>query len=127
MNTEIIYNLTQHKATRDQEIAGVVEPSTYDKALICKSLTFDEIPDISALSYRAASLAEFAYHQCKMLDCYKVMVGGAPFFMSFLEVALVKNGLRPLHAFSKRVSEEEVQPDGSVKKVMIFKHEGFVG
>ena len=32
----------------------------------------------------------------------------------------------PLYAFSRRESVEEWQPDGSVRKINIFRHDGFV-
>ena len=34
--------------------------------------------------------------------------------------------IEPVFAFSVRETEEKVQPDGSVKKVAIFRHAGFV-
>ena len=56
----------------------------------------------------------------------KVMIGGAPYFMSTLEKVLKEHGFTPLYAFSKRESIEEKMPDGSVKKVQVFRHIGFV-
>jgi hypothetical protein len=35
-------------------------------------------------------------------------------------------GIWPLYAFSRREVQEEPQPDGSVKKVSVFRHVGFV-
>ena len=54
------------------------------------------------------------------------MVGVAPFCMSYLENYLRRKGLKPLYAFSRRIVEEQQQADGTVKKVAVFKHEGFV-
>lgn len=47
--------------------------------------------------------------------------------MSTLEKALQYTGITPVYAFSKRESKEEKLPDGSVKKINVFKHVGFVG
>jgi len=54
------------------------------------------------------------------------MIGGAPYFMGALESALLEAGVEPVYAFSRRVSEEMIQPDGSVRKVGVFRHVGFV-
>jgi len=54
------------------------------------------------------------------------MIGGAPFLMSALEDALVIAGITPLYAFSVRESVEAEQADGSVRKVAVFRHLGFV-
>ena len=43
-----------------------------------------------------------------------------------LEKALRGLGIRPLYAFSVRESVEETLPDGSVRKVAVFRHKGFV-
>lgn len=55
-----------------------------------------------------------------------VMLGGAPWMMPALEKVAHLRGLSVCYAFSKRVSEEQHQPDGSVKKVNTFKHQGFI-
>ena len=48
------------------------------------------------------------------------------FFMGALEKAVRECGFTPVYAFSKRESEEIPQPDGSVRKVQVFRHCGFV-
>jgi len=53
------------------------------------------------------------------------MIGGALWLMKPLIEELENIGT-PLFAFTKRVAEEVKQADGSIKKVAIFKHEGFV-
>ena len=47
--------------------------------------------------------------------------------MPALQQALIDAGLRPVYAFSQRVSVEQQQPDGSVRKTNVFRHIGFVG
>ena len=46
--------------------------------------------------------------------------------MADLAKELRLRSIEPVFAFSVRETEEKVQPDGSVKKVAIFRHAGFV-
>jgi hypothetical protein len=118
-----VLNLTQHAGTPDQP--ELIEPG--DKKMVQDSLTFDEIPDHAILNNRAKALTDYAVHQCRKHGIKSVMIGGAPFFMVYLEHHLLGANLRPLYSFSKRVSSEVTQPDGTVKKVVQFKHIGYVG
>lgn len=113
-------NLTQHQASAEQMAAGVVEPA--DKQIVSKLLTFDTAPDGAELRRRAEALAAVAVDA----GAVGAMVGGAPYLMSALERALKKVGVRPLYAFSERVSLEETQLDGSTKKSTVFRHAGWV-
>ncbi len=117
-----ILNLTQHNATQDQIDAGVVEPK--DKTNIQSLLTFEQMPSRALLEERAAALAGVV-----AVEGYEVaMIGGAPFFMPPLELALQKNDIQPVYAFSVRESVETTDPEtGQVSKTAIFKHLGFVG
>ncbi len=114
-------NLTQHLASEPQIQAGVVEPK--DKAAVQALLTFTELPSQQTLLQRASALATLA----KESDCQSAMIGGAPYFMGHLEQALRGVGVRPLYAYSERRSVDNVQEDGSVRKVAVFVHLGFVG
>ena len=114
-----IVNLTQHTPTPEQVAAGVFT-STAENA-IRKLLTFDMLPTVSAVVVRAKSLAQIA----EFSGATHALIGGAPYLMSPLEGHLKEVGVVPLYAFSERVSSEEVQPDGSVRKVNTFKHGGF--
>jgi hypothetical protein len=116
-----IINLTQHFATPEQLEAGVFESD--HKEGIRTFLTFNELPSKNVLDNTASILA----HHAKIKGATHAMIGGAPFFMSTLERALVEVGVIPVYAFSVRESVEEVQPDGSVVKQAIFRHQGFVG
>ena len=122
-----IINLTQHNATPEQLAVGVVEPSAEDKKVIQDLLTFDEIPSVEELDRRAYSLAtlvtNMGYSNASRLT---VMLGGAPYFMGRLEAALKNAGHHPVYAFSRRRSYDQTQPDGTVKKVAVFQHLGFV-
>jgi hypothetical protein len=131
-------NLTQHAASTEQVIAGVFdlvlggeclassfgfkpEQFGYYKTL-SDCLTFDELPSPHKMWSRAVLLAAVA----KACGAESAMIGGAPFFMPVLELALSQRCIQPLYAFSKRESVEETLPDGSVKKTNVFKHVGFV-
>jgi len=114
-----IINLTQHEASEDQKRVGVVDLPEAEKNILKGLLTFDSIPNRNDLVARGAEVALLAKRSGGSATA---MIGGAPFFMSFLEKALIKRGITPLYAFSKRVA---VEKDG--KKVSIFVHEGFVG
>lgn len=120
LDIDEILNLTQHTATTEQVAAGVVEPQF--KEAIQNLLTFNSKPDIFEIQDRAKALAAMA----QVEGFKRAMIGGAPFFMSALERELLDAGITPLYAFSERVSDEQIQPDGSIKKINIFKHVGFV-
>jgi len=117
---EKILNLTQHKATNGQTNVGVFEPTNEDKKKIKNLLTFKTFFDCDRdiMKKRAALLSFIAQRYQTNL----IMIGGAPFFMGYLELALLGYGLTPIYAFSKRVILED--KDG--KKTSIFKHEGFI-
>lgn len=115
-----ILNLTQHTATADQVTAGVIEPA--DKSAVQVLLTFNTLPSIDDLRINAHELAQIA----KASGCDTAMIGGAPFFMSVLETALHGVGVKPVYAFSERVSVETTNADGTVTKQNVFKHVGFV-
>ena len=121
-----ILNFTQHEATPEQLSAGVVEPDAHNKERIRQLLTFEQIPAKSELRLRATNCAVLASVLMKKYECDAVMIGGAPYFMSHLESALRLFRVRFCYAFSSRVAEEQMQPDGSVKKVNVFRHVGFI-
>jgi hypothetical protein len=62
------------------------------------------------------------------LDCTIVQLGGSPLFLYIAGATI--NGCRSknviLFADSERVSEDIPQADGSVKKISIFKHKGWI-
>jgi len=117
-----ILNLTQHTATPEQKAQGVVEPGDINKRQIQNLLTFSSIPTQREIMLRASVLAEIA----DGYGCDSAMIGGAPYLMSALEHELRALGIQPLYSFTLRESVEEPQPDGSVRKVAVFRHVGFV-
>lgn len=138
----MIVNLTQHPATPEQIAAGVYDPTPEERAEIAKLLTFEELPDKSEIEKRAYQLALTAYtvlshrqrqmtHEEQEMEAQYgrgmcAMIGGAPYLMSALERALADMSVCALYAFSKRESVEEALPDGGVRKVNVFRHQGFV-
>lgn len=115
-----ILNLTQHNATPEQLAAGVFEPK--QKEFVKKLLTFDEIPTRDELMKRAITLSAVAWES----KADGALIGGAPYLTGFLERELKRTGIKPVYAFTKREVLEFPQPDGSVKKVAVFRHLGFV-
>jgi hypothetical protein len=126
----MIVNLTQHKATQDQIKAGVVDLSGRALEALTKALTFDALPTQDETLRRAAFIAHLVSGDSKVADGLRAdsaMIGGAPYLMGPLEAALREVGVRALYAFSRRESVEQTLPDGAVRKVNVFVHEGFVG
>ena len=86
-----ILNLTQHEVTEEQKKAGVIEPAS--KGYIRGLLTFEELPNKKEMERRARELAWLA-EAYRSEGITKVMIGGAPYFMSTLE----KVGRNPLES-----------------------------
>lgn len=116
-----IINLTQHQATPEQIAQGVVDLEPCDRDRLRTLLTFEEIPSKEEIEQRAAAIASLAYW-----DSDAAMIGGAPYLMPALSTALKNSNVQPVYAFSKRESVDMPQEDGSVRKVAVFKHVGFV-
>lgn len=128
-----VINATQHASTAEQVAAGV-----YRDLNVSQWLTFDELPSQLEMEFHADEIGSIIWeaHSEEMKanfiepreePCY-AMIGGAPWFMPVLERVLRDNyGIRPIYAFSKRESVEEVQADGSVRKTAVFRHAGFIG
>lgn len=137
----MILNLTQHPATPEQQAQGVVDisdPEEHKKLL--EALTFDEIPSMDEMDERAETIGLIVRHfRSAHPECRSVMIGGAPFFDRALHHELVELDfsdeeideeenvyLQVLYAFSRRESVERKNPDGSVQKINVFRHVGFV-
>lgn len=120
----MIINLTQHDATIDQINDGVMDLPETDKVKVRQLITFDKIPTKIEMEFRAKKIAEIVLKHSQFN--HQAMIGGAPYFMPVLDNVLKQYGITPLYAFSERVSEEVQDADGNVKKVMVFKHIGFV-
>lgn len=120
----MILNLTQHAATQEQVSAGVVDMPEELRAKLATALTFDNAPTRKQLYLRGRYVLNLVAQT--RFEGRRAMIGGAPFFMSTLERVLLEAGITPVYAFSKRESVEEVKADGSVVKINVFQHVGFV-
>ena len=122
----MILNLTQHPATTEQIEAGVVDlPDSVRPALI-GWLTFSQLPSREEIEDRAEALALLADSLLPEEGNPSAMIGGAPYLMAPLEVALRNQRIRPLYAFSVRESVEQTLPDGTIRKTSVFRHTGFI-
>jgi len=144
-----IMNLTQHPASKEQIKEGAYDiEDNKERKKLKALLTFEELPTGKEIEERANQIAELALRNARCFQCggkglvpmgagvecsncgmdqeVYVMIGGAPFLMRHLEFALECRGIKPLYAFSRRESREETLPDGSVKKIQIFRHLGFI-
>lgn len=110
----MLINLTQHT------LASINQPLS--NITVKGLLTFSTCPSTTDLEQRAehiAVIAEFA-------GATHAVIGGAPYFMPYLERALIERGIRPMYAFSERVAVETVNDDGSVSKTSVFRHGGWI-
>jgi len=126
-----ILNLTQHPATPEQTVEGVVDLSPEGRSFISEWLTFVSVPTANDIHRMAELLANVAAGDSMAVpettEAFRyAMIGGAPYLMSALENALMERGITPMYAFSVRESAEVTLPDGTVKKTNVFKHAGWV-
>ena len=129
MDKKRIINLTQHYATKDQIVAGVIDLPEDLREELVRRLTFDELPGQGEAQQRAACLAGDLTEWLASADIVgidTVMIGGAPYLMCPLERYLTDEGYTPVYAYSQRETYEEKQDDGSVRKIAVFRHGGFV-
>jgi len=112
-------NLTQHNASLEQ---GCEPRSEEMETRVRELLTFEELPDLEAITARAIALAEIAEQE----SADEAMIGGAPWLMPSLDAALRLRGIQPVYAFSRRESVEVQQEDGSTRKMTRFRHLGFI-
>ena len=123
-----IINCTQHIPSAEQCKAGVGNISGKGWGRIKELLTFESIPSAQEMKNRASEIGKILADWNAFQDeyntnyaCDKVMIGGAPFFMGYLEKELFSRNFQPVYAFSKR---ESVEVDGVKKSV--FRHLGFI-
>ena len=128
----MIINLTQHQASAEQVAVGVADLPAEMRECLQAALTFDACPTAEEIRERAEIVAELACYNglsgddgdSPMPD--QAMIGGALWLMAPLAAALRVRGIDPVFAFSVRETEEQGQADGSVRKVTVFRHAGFV-
>ena len=118
----MILNLTQHNATPGQIEAGVVDHRGEPREVLVQFLSFADIPTAEEIRTRAKVIAERAAETGHR----RAMIGGALWLMAPLAEELRGQGIEPVFAFSRREVVEEAQADGTVKKVAVFRHAGWV-
>jgi hypothetical protein len=116
----IIINLTQHPASAEQMAEGVIDPQNRGEVIALITFNSFEETEPQKMHERAEKLTRIA----KNSGADAAMIGGALYFQSTLENALLAEGIQPCYAFSLRVTEEEILPNGDIKKTQIFKHGG---
>ena len=116
-----ILNLTQHKATPDQEKAGVYNLEGDKLEKLKELLTFPELPTGYVVWDRARKIADLAEQE----GAKSAMIGGANYLMSWLENALLRRGINIKYSFSIRESQDIHLDDGTVIKQHVFRHIGF--
>jgi len=121
----MILNLTQHPATPEQSSAGVIDLPPAQKLTLSAWLTVNALPTRQEIEERCADIAMLAAMAFEGHPA-QAMIGGAPWMMRALEEALTDQGIKPVYAFSVRESAEQTQFDGTVIKVNVFKHVGFI-
>lgn len=125
----MIINLTQHTATSDQLAAGVVDLPHAARQRLVDALTVNAPPTQHEIIERARFVAHLVSGDSIAADGLQAdvaMIGGAPWMMRALEDALLELGIQPVYAFSVRESTEQIQPDGGIRKVAVFRHAGFI-
>lgn len=124
-----IINLTKHQATPPQVADGVEDLSDDLRQVLLDILVFKDIPTVAEMQYRALRvrglLADHLRGGEKVRGC-AVMIGGMPAFDPVLEKVLVSAGAHVGYSFTQRNCEEELLPDGSIKLLYTFLHQGFV-
>lgn len=127
-----VLNFTQHRCTQDQLDAGILDCPDPQHDRLKQLLTFDELPTAPEVWQRACQIAnlfeqvavDLGFDYATDETSLHAMIGGAPFLMADLEDAFHESGVLTYYAFSKRESVDQQQPDGSVKKVAVFRHAG---
>lgn len=110
-----IINLTQHKASEEQEAEGVFNLPLVSRDILKDLLTVSKDTDIKENVEKIISLVNRLDY-----DTPYIMIGGAGFLMHTLIKRLEEEEYLPLYAFSER---EVVEEDGI--KTSVFKHKGW--
>lgn len=115
-----IVNLTQHASTAEQQAQGVFDLTGEQLVTLKALLTFKQCPTSVEVILRGAQIARLAG------EFEFAMIGGAPYLMASLEMALKCRGIQPLYSFTERCSVEQTLADGSIQKTAVFRHAGWV-
>ena len=113
-----IVNLTQHISSAEQVEEGVF--NLEDNTELKRLLTFSTPPTLLEMQQRAEAITALAVASGATI----AMVGGAPYFMVWLENALNGAGIKPVYSFTERVA---VENPVTGEKTSVFSHTGWVG
>ena len=115
-----IVNLTQHFASAEQVEEGVFNLEDNSQWVLKRLLTFNTPPTELEMQHRAKAITALA----EATGATIAMLGGAPYFMTWLENALNGAGIKTVYSFTERVS---VENPVTGEKTSVFKHTGWVG
>lgn len=117
-----------HNPTTEQ-----LEALKFSKVEFLKEIDPELFNEISDSPSDAIGLSKLAEKLCKKLAGKAIVQpAGSPAFQCALgkEIEAKRNLSMPtpkvIYAHSKRVSVDEMMEDGTIKKVSIFKHEGWI-
>ena len=117
-----IINLTQHNATEDQQLAGVIDLQGDLKVALVAAITFPATYDHAMLVSHAKRVVGIV--KDSQIDAQHVMIGGMPSFMPVLQNVLQAAGYHVGYACTDRVSVDVPDDNGGVRKTSVFKHVG---
>lgn len=130
-----ILNLTCHTATSGQIAAGVVEFTSHERfERLLSLLKFDTAPSELLVKSRTMAIVALAMEEIDFqskgqevgYDEWQVMLGGALWLMKPLTDGFMRSRVVPVFAFSERKSLETPLANGTVQKVVVFEHAGWV-
>ena len=122
-----IMNLTQHIATPTQKEVGVFDLPDELRSELKELHTWENLPTRMEIAERIYHIKEFCEKlHAEFPDVRHAMIGGVPFMNWCWERELKYVDVIPMYAFSRRNTVETPQPDGTVKKTVVFEHLGFV-
>jgi hypothetical protein len=100
----------QHLHGQAMDIVGWAKEEQGNVSIMMHTPSAEQISDVEAVS--------------KKMSKPVALIGGQLGLMINLREELIRAGFVVVEAKTDRVSEEVTQPDGSVKKVSVFKHRG---
>ncbi len=118
----ITINLTQYPALADQGMVTDIVMEE-DRNLLLEALNFEWLPSQAEIEGAVHTLVGLA----EKYSADFAMIGGAHYLTAPLDAGLRASGITPLYAFTARESTEETLLDGSVRKIQVLRHLGFVG
>jgi hypothetical protein len=125
---ETVFNLTRHKATKDQKAVGIIDlPYEYITRINTLS-TFEPIPTSTHLIERANEIVAVLQEYIRISGMYEVdsvMLGGAPYFNAVLDKVLTINGFVPCYPFTLKQSQHNIENNKTVSTT-VYKHMGLV-